>query len=486
MKPYIKSLIPISILFFSLHSFAKKQESLTNNKPNIIIFFADDLGWMDLGCYGSKYYETPNIDILSGQGVRFTNAYSAHPVCGPTRTALLSGQSPIRLNNYKVNGDLKAEHITIAESLKELGYATYFCGKWHMGTNKGRHPVEQGFDTAIGWNHAGQTGSYFYPYKDEGIEIVLNRKRKLIPKRDIIGFEDGEDGEFLTDRLTQETVKWITKNKDQPFFIYFSHYSVHTPLQAKEEYVRYFEEKNKKLNLSTEAIYDTTTKGVYCRKNQSNAIFAANLKSLDDSMGELMACLKKNKLAENTIIIFASDNGGYSCSKVPRKLTPTSNFPLNKGKGWMYEGGIKVPTIIKYSGALAPGATSDVLVCTYDFYPSILEMVKSPLKPEQHKDGVSILKGLKNKDVTNSRSLFWFHPYPNSAGHRPSAAIRKDYRKLIWFLETDNIVLYDLEHDIEEKNDLAALHAATAKEMQQELENWIIENNIDLSQFQKK
>ena len=431
------------VLFLLLDALAQK--------PNVIFILADDLGWKDLGCSGSSYYETPSIDKLASQGVMFTAAYSAHPVCGPSRAAIMTGKFCIRTGNVAVTGNLSGKEITMAEAFKQNGYTTYFTGKWHLGMTDGRDPGSQGFDYVVGVNNAGQPGSYFYPYKDIG-QDWLGSKRRIIPDRDVQGLEGGHPGEFLTDRLTDEAIKFMEQHQSEPFFLYFSHYAVHTPLQGKEEYIKHYEPKGNEL--FTRDVLMKVDDRAYSRIRQSNPVYAANLQSLDESVGRVLETLKRLGLEENTIVVFTSDNGGFSTTKGGNTQTPTSNLPLRFGKGWMYEGGIRVPAIIKYPGRLLAGTRSDLVICGYDFYPTLLALAGLPLMPQQHTDGLDIFNP-QDRKLFNKREMIWYYPEKHISGHTPSAAVRKGDYKLILDLNTDEVKLFNIEKDISEEHDLS-------------------------------
>lgn len=444
-------------------------------KPNVIFILVDDLGWKDLGCYGSNYYETPAIDKLAAQGMLFTSAYAPHPVCGPSRAGIISGKMPIRTGNVGVIGNLSPQVKTMAEAFKENGYTTYFTGKWHLGMTDRRNPRNQGFDHAVGVNHAGQPGSYFYPYKDIGQDWI-GGKRRIIPKRDVLGLEGGEPGEFLTDRLTDEAISFIEKNQRTPFFMYFSHYAVHTPLQGKEEYIKHYEPKGNDLN--TRDVLVKVDGRAYSRIRQSNPVYAANIQSMDESIGRIMETLKRLDLEKNTIIVFTSDNGGFSTTKGGNPQLPTSNLPLRFGKGWMYEGGIKVPTIIKYPGKVKAGAKTDLVICGYDFYPTLLSLAGLPLLPDRHSDGLDIFDSDKRKQF-DKRDMFWYYPQKHVSGHTPSAAVRRGDYKLILDLTTNETKLFNVKKDISENNDMSLVKRKLASSLKAQLVAFIEENKPD-------
>ncbi len=455
-----------ALLFFSAMGYAQVQ------KPNVVFFLVDDLGWKDLGCYGSDYYETPAIDQLAQEGMLFTSAYAPHPVCGPSRAGIITGKMPIRTGNVGVTGNLSPDEKTMAEAFKENGYVTYFTGKWHLGMTEGRNPGNQGFDKVVGVNHAGQPGSYFYPYKDIGQDWI-GGKRRVIPERDVLGLEGGNEGEFLTDRLTDEAIKFIKENKAHPFFMYFSHYAVHTPLQGKEEYIKHYEPKGNEL--TTRDVLEKVDGRAYSRIRQSNPVYAANVQSMDESIGRIMDTLKQLGMENNTIIVFTSDNGGFSTTKGGNPQTPTSNLPLRFGKGWMYEGGIRVPAIMKYPGKIHAGAKSDLTICGYDFYPTLLSLAGLPLLPGQHVDGLDIFDQKKQK-MFKEREMYWYYPLKHVSGHTPSAAIRKGDFKLILDLSTDEVKLYNVKDDISENEDMSSAKGRLAASMKGLLVSFLQEN----------
>jgi len=417
-------------------------------KPNILLILADDLGWADVGCYGSKYYETPNIDRLAAQGMRFTDAYAACGVCSPTRASLLTGKYPARLhltdwipgegnaatNRLEVPAwrqYLPLEEVTIARALKSAGYVTASIGKWHLGgTNY--YPEHQGFDINIAGSDIGHPASYFWPY--------------IGKRRTVSGLQaGGRRGEYLTDRLTDEAERFITANRNKPFFLYFSHYAVHLPLQAKPSLVEKYKAKS--------------TSG-----GQTNAVYAAMIESLDDSVGRLLRKLEALGLQERTVVIFMSDNGG---------LWPqaTSNAPLRAGKGYAYEGGVREPFIIKWPGATQPGSVCSVPVSSIDFFPTFLEMagvqVPGPV------DGLSLVPLLRQTGSISRDALYWHYPH-YWGGHavRPFGSVRAGDWKLIEFYEDMRVELYNLREDPGETRDLAADKQEKAAELRASLHRW--------------
>lgn len=483
MKPII--VLKSNYLFFlALFLFSTPAVTYSQNKPNIIFFLVDDLGWSDISSNGSKYYETPNIDKLTKNGLKFSHAYASSALCSPTRASILTGKNPARLHithaipilgykriedghatplkdaNYVMN--LPLEEVTIAEALKSAGYATASIGKWHVSEEKDFFPQAQGFDINIGGDGHGATSNYFYPYKNKW------RMATEFPYQEWNTLPDGKEGEYLTNRLTEESLKFIDQNKGKPFFLYLSHYAVHAPIQA----IKSIEEKY--INKPADQI-----------RGHNNAGYAAMLESVDNSMGALVAELEKLGIADNTIIIFASDNGGFG--KV------TSNYPFRGNKGNFYEGGIRVPLIINWPG-VTKQAETDVPVISSDFYPTILQMAGLRLMPDQHKDGLSLIPVLKSEGKLKRENLFWHFPNYVDFGHpnpsKPLSVIRNERYKLIESLEDGSLELYDLKEDIKEEKNLIKEKPQVAARLQKKLAVWRKSANVQMPEvnpdYQKK
>lgn len=453
------------------------------SKPNIILILADDLGWNDLGCMGSTFHETPRIDALAKQGALFRSAYAASPVCTPTRGSILTGKYPSRINithvsgtrgsrgpGYKLNGpsnvgSMPEGDVTLAEALKQAGYATAHIGKWHLAAHgdqkRKTYPQGQGFDLNVAGGEAGQPGSYYFPYRSE-----------KYPDFNVPGLDNGKPGDYVTDVLTDRAVRFIEQNAGKPFFLNLWHFAVHTPIQPRTDKLPKYEKKATALGLDKTNMDAQPEHQSFSHLHQDNPAYAALLESLDESVGRILDTLERLALADNTIIAFFSDNGGLSTGKNPK--APTSVRPLRGGKAWLYEGGIRVPLIIRYPGAVKAGRTVNVPVVSTDLYPTLLDLSGLKLRPQQHMDGVSLKPLLTGKKDALDREAIYFH-YPhyhpiNTMG--PSGAVRAGDYKLIEPYETGKVELYNLRDDIGETKNLAAEKPELAAKLAKMLDDW--------------
>jgi len=438
-----------------------------------VFFLVDDLGWKDLGCYGSRFYETANVDRLAAEGMRFTEAYAACPVCSPTRASIMTGKYPARLATTDYFGApqpdtvqkhwtkdkpllpahyedrLPLEEVTLAEALKEHGYATFFAGKWHLGP-EGFWPEDQGFDVNQGGiERGGPYGGkrYFSPYGNPRLP-------------------DGPDGEHLPDRLATETCRFIETSKDRPFLAYLAFYSVHVPLMSRADLQAKYEEKAKHVPHEGPAWGKEGDRQV--RLVQDHAVYAGMVEAMDQAVGKVLDTLDRLDLARDTVVFFMSDNGGLSTSEGH----PTCNLPLRAGKGWLYEGGIREPMMVRWPGVVAAGGTCDEPVTSTDFYPTMLEMASLPLKPGQHLDGRSMVPLLKQQAKQGPRAFYWHYPHYGNQGGSPGGAVRLGDYKLIEFYEDSRVELYNLRDDLGEQHDLAARMPAKAAELRRMLHEW--------------
>jgi arylsulfatase A-like enzyme len=418
--------------------------------PNVVLILMDDLGWADVGCYGSTFYETPNTDKLAAQGMRFTNAYAAGCVCSPTRASIMCGKYPARLHltdfltgrsdrpsqkllRPKVEQKLSLDEISLARALKPAGYVTASIGKWHLGGPE-FSPEKHGFDVNIGGSITGSPPGGYFKFKAPNLTAR-------------------NDEEYLTDRLSQEAEVYIEKNKDKPFFLYLAHYAVHIPLQGKKDLIEKYEKKDKPA------------------KGQNNAIYAAMVQSMDESVGRVMKKLDELKLADNTVVIFTSDNGGLSVKEGPN--TPsTDNAPLRAGKGYLYEGGIREPFIVRWPGVVKAGSVCDVPVSSQDLYPTILQLAGVKPAEGQVIDGESLVPLWKQTGKPAREALYWHYPHYSNQGGTPSGAVRRGDYKLIEFYEDDHVELYNLKDDVGEGNDLARKQPDEAARLRKMLADW--------------
>ncbi|NME68058.1 sulfatase [Flammeovirga aprica JL-4] len=465
------------MLFFSINVEAKNKP-----KPNVIFILVDDLGYMDLGCYGSSFYETPNLDGLAKKSVMFTNAYAASPVCSPTRSSVMTGKYPSRIKmtnhsgiagpkgpGYKMNapkpvGSLPLEEYTLAEAMKDNGYFTAHVGKWHLQNHgekgKAHYPEAHGFDVNVAGHNAGQPGSYFFPYQH--------------PKHiwsNVPGLEDGLPEEYLTDRLTTEAINIIQEKREKPFFLNLWYYTVHTPLEGKKEKIEKYIKKAKKMGI------DGVLDGVpehnhYQKKIQNNLSYAAMVESMDENIGRIIASLKKEGLYDNTIIIMTSDNGGLSTGR--GAYSATSNLPLRAGKAWVYEGGIREPLLVYWPEKTKKGVQCNEPVVSTDFYPTILDMVGAKKVNEQHLDGESLLPLLKNSNASLKREALYFHypHYHNENSMGPSGAIRMGDYKLVERFDDMSVELYNLKDDLGETKDISKENPELTAKMKEKLHKW--------------
>ncbi len=417
-------------------------------RPNFVLILVDDLGATDLGCFGSTFYETPHLDRMAREGMQFTTAYAACTVCSPTRAAVLTGRYPARLHltdwiaGHKrpyaklrvpaFHQQLPLEEVTIAEALKPAGYVSASIGKWHLGGD-GFLPKRQGFDLNVAGDHRGQPPSYFDPFK--------------IPT-----LADAKEGEYLTDRLTREAEAFLTQNKDRPFFLYLPHYGVHTPLQAKPEVVAKYKAKSKPGD------------------PHSNATYAAMIESVDDSVGRLLKKLDELKIADRTVVFVTSDNGGL--------LNSTTNLGLRAGKGSAYEGGVRVPLLVRWPGVVKPGSVCAEPVISVDFFPTIMEIPR--FKHFHEVDGHSMVGHLRQLANVQRDGIYWHYPHYHPGGATPYGAVRSGDWKYIEFYEDGRGELYNLKEDPAEKHDLAAKWPEAVASLRQKLAKWRMEMNAQM------
>lgn len=457
---------------------------LVARQPNVVLFLVDDLGWADLGLTGSTFYETPHVNRLAAEGAFFSDAYAASPICSPTRASILTGKYPSRigLTNHSgiqgptgtryplvaphIVGNMPPEDITLAEALKAHGYTTAHVGKWHLQAHhqqtREHYPEANGFDVNIAGHKGGHPNSFHFPYKGQSH-----------PAYDVPDLEDGQEGDYLTDALTDKAIEFIEDHRDQPFFLNYWFYTVHTPIEGRADKVAKYRQKAKALGLlqtnRPAAIQDYHS---YSVARQDNAEYAAMVESMDENVGRVLDALKRLNLDEDTVVIFLSDNGGLSTGGGAH--SPTSNLPLRAGKGWVYEGGIRTPLIIKYPQAIESGLRLTEPAVSTDLYPTILDLIGEPLLTEQHVDGLSLKPLLSGAADRLEREAIYFH-YPhyhhiNSMG--PAGAVRAGDYKLVERFETGEVELYHLGNDPGEQTDLRESMPELAERLKALLHQW--------------
>jgi len=429
------------------------------SRPNIIFILADDLGWRDLGCYGSPFNETPHLDRLAGEGLRFTQAYTAGAVCSPTRASIMTGKLPVRtgvtdfipgmnaagrkLVIKPTNKELALKEITIAEALQAGGYQTFYAGKWHLG-GRGFEPQDQGFEVCV---PDAQLGNHS---------------------------KDWQVGK----KLSESAIKFLDeRDAARPFFMFLGYHEPHTPILEYPDHIAKFREKAAKLPstpVSSRAERQGRTRIV-----QNDAAYGSEVAGLDAFVGSVLAKLEKNGLAQNTIVIFFSDNGGLSTKT---DIGPTSNEPLRAGKGWLYEGGIRVPLIVRAPGLTKAGGVTDTPVISTDFYPTLLALAGLSAKPEQHRDGINIASVLRGGPAPARDTLFWHYPHYHGSTWAPGGAMREGDWKLIEFFDEGTAELYNLKPDPSERHNLAASEPERLQAMRAKLAAWRAETGAYMPQ----
>jgi arylsulfatase A-like enzyme len=440
-------------------------------RPNIVFILVDDLGWADLGCYGSTFYETPHLDRLATEGALFTDAYAASPVCSPTRASLMTGKYPSTVGVTQYIGGhgvgelldvpylwyLPTHEYSLARALRDQGYRTWHVGKWHLGPRR-TWPDQHGFDVNIGGCEQGHPKSYVSPYQNPTLA-------------------DGPDGEYLTDRLTDEAIRLIEDAGDDPFFLNLWHYAVHIPIDAPAELVRKYERKAAELGLDEVdpfepgepfAVWHQRDARIVRRVVQSDPAYAAMMENLDTNVGRLLDALDRTGHRDDTIVIFTSDNGGLATAEG----SPTSNLPLSEGKGWTSEGGVREPLLVRWPGVVDPGMRIADPITSPDFYPTLLAAAGAPALPQQHVDGEDF-SGLLRGEPSHRGPLFFHYPHYSNQGGRPSSAVREGGWKLIHDWESDRDELYDLGADPGEHHDLAAGEPERAAHLREILLDWV-------------
>ncbi|WP_400077524.1 sulfatase [Winogradskyella sp. R77965] len=453
----------------------KEQEVIISKKPNILFILVDDLGYHDLGITGSQFYETPNIDQLANQSMMFTNGYSASRVCSPSRASIMTGKFTARHGitdwiGAKAGEDwrsrnrhdkllpadyvrvLPKKELTIAEAMQQNGYKTFFAGKWHLG-GEGSYPEDHGFDINIGGIEAGSPrGGFFSPWNNP----KLPNKQK---------------GENLSMRLAKETAEFIGKHKDSTFFAFLSFYAVHAPIQTTEKKWRTYRNKADSMGIAEKGY--KMERVLPIRQVQDNAIYAGLVETMDDAVGFVLEALEANGVADNTIVVFTSDNGGVASGD----HYATSNLPLRGGKGYQWEGGIKEPFFIKSPWLKGRGIQTDYPVIATDLYPTLLDLADLQLNEVQHVDGISLKPLLEGKDLNIKRPLYWHYPHYGNQGGEPTSVIQQNGWKLIHYWEDEHEELYKLPSTEHDTLNVIAQHSEIAENLSNDLISWLKEVN---------
>lgn len=457
-------IIILAVLILLLHACSQDQAP-----PNILLIVVDDLGYSDLHCYGNDLVETPHIDRLAAEGIRFTSAYASCTVCSPTRAALMTGRNPVTVDITdwipghqdarggpttkerfvvpRFNQQLPLSEITLAEKLNDAGYTCASIGKWHLG-GKGFLPTDQGFDLNVAGYHKGSPPSYYYPYRSP-------RRNDSITPLALTG-----DNLYLTDRLTNEAISFITEIREHPFFLYLPFYNVHTPLEGRSDLLKK---------------YEARLAGHQQDSLRRNPHFLAMTEAVDDNLGRILQALRDEGLEQNTLVIFTSDNGGL-LRRQGNFIRASWNYPLREGKGTLYEGGLRIPAIVRWPGTIEAGRTSEELIISTDIFPTLADL--AGLEVAHEIEGKSLVPHLLRSEQLDRETLYWHYPHYHIG--MPGGVIREGDFKLIEYFESGKLELYNLRTDLQEKNNLASALPHKAKELQQKLHQWREENHAKM------
>lgn len=465
-------------LFVFLVALCPLLSAIAAQQPNVLFILIDDFGSRDLGCYGSTLYETPNMDRLAASGAKFTQAYVAYPRCVPSRFAIFTGKHPARVQGEKDSPHVEPDRdATIGQAFKSAGYNTFYCGKWHLGEGAS-NPDQMGFDTIVAAGAAGATRSFFAPY-------TVSKSKGHDEKDAIVGLDDAPEGEYLTDRLTQETLKFIESSKDKPFCAVLAHYAVHTPIEAKKHLTKRYEEKL--ATMPKAAVEWEKESAGENQLVQNNATYAAMIESVDNGIGRLLGQLKKLGIEDNTIIVLASDHGGLSARGNNRGVA-TSNRPLRAGKGHLYEGGLRIPFLVRWPGNIKPGTEIATPVSTLDFMPTLTAMTGIAMPKLAGTDGQNLVPLMQNGTAPARDTFYWHNPAPRpaSTGDLFSSAIRVGDLKLLDFPGEKRLELYDLATDPGEAKNLADERPADRDRLLAKLNEWRKEVGASMVEKVKK
>lgn len=440
------------------------------SRPNVVLVLVDDLGRSDLGVDGSNFYETPRLDAWARTAVRFTDFYSAHPVCSPTRAALLTGRAPQRLGitDWIHPGSgvaLATSEVTLGEKFEAAGYQTAYLGKWHLGELDSDHPSQHGFAWSRGVNRAGQPASFFPPFRNSETRATV---------WDVPDFGSAQPGDYLTDLLTSSAISFLeARDPQRPFFLCLAHYAVHTPIQAPPDLVEKYRAKRRARFGDSPTPTVSAVPGAVSRARQDDPAYAAMVENLDTNVGRLLDALDRLKLRDNTLVVFTSDNGGL-CTLEGKSPGPTCNLPWRSGKGWNYEGGIRVPFLISWPARWS-ARTVSLPASTTDLYPTLVEACGLSSNQNPPRDGHSLVRVLEGQSdpALEQRFLAWYYPHAHGSGHRPSAALREGRWKLILSLTDGRSELYDLKTDPGETRDQSTTYSEQERRLRSQLQTWI-------------
>jgi arylsulfatase A-like enzyme len=465
-KNLFKSGLMMLLIAFSIN--VKAQNKI---QPNVLFVIVDDWGYKDVSSHGSKLYQTPNVDKLSKEGVEFQNAYSSYPRCVPSRYAIMTGTYPVNEDHGNL-GAIKEEKNFI-KKFKNAGYSSFYVGKWHLGSEESS-PKGFGFDASFAAGDAGGTDTHFYPYN---LKREPGTKGEKAPIEDVQAY--AKEGEFLSDALTRRTIDYIKESKSKPFVGVLAFYAVHTPIEAMPADVERNKKELEEKGIGTTPEYRVEGNG-QTRLNQNDPTYAGLVENTDENIGKLIQALKDNGLYENTIIVLTSDHGGLSTRGKNNRIVPTSNEPFRAGKGWIYEGGIKVPLLVHYPKEIKAKVDTESVILGMDIFPTLVEYVLN--EKVNGIDGKSFKNVLKGKETWKDRTVYWnsYKARPTQTGDSKTSAIRIGDYKLLHFVETDKVELYNVKEDISEKNDLSAKMPEKVTEMLALLNKWKEEKKVTM------
>lgn len=467
MKPSLERISLILFVFtISLNFYGQDKK-----KPNILFVIVDDWGYKDLSAHGSQIYQTPNVDKLANDGVDFQNAYSSYPRCVPSRYAIMTGTYPTKEDKGNLGG--VNEEKSFIKQFKKSGYSSFYVGKWHLGSDE-NSPKGFGFDESFAAGEAGGTASHFYPFNTGREEGAKGEKAAI---EDVTKY--AKEGDFLSDVLTKRTIEYIVESKNNPFIGVLAFYAVHTPIEAKTADIERNKAEIAQMTFGPTEEYIAEGNG-QTHMWQNNPTYAGLVENTDENIGKLINALKANGLYENTIIVLTSDHGGLSTRGNNNRIIPTSNTPFRAGKGWIYEGGIKVPLIIHYPKEIKAKVETKSIILGMDLFPTITDLALN--KQVAGIDGKSFKRVLENKEEWSERTIYWnsYKARPSQTGDIKTSAIRIGDFKLLHFVETNKIELYNVKDDISEKNDLSKKMPKKVEEMLSQLNNWKIERDIEM------